>query len=284
VQLSGKSEVLTAALASPAGHLLPVPSEAWDSDQIPLSEYLVQPKGMPYVWALDGAGGLERAIVSRQLAMACVDRRRAWRFLEELAGIGNSFVESAVEAARKQLEAEFAAREAAATESGKSEGTATAVRRVVAVLTSASRPATTARAARPMAQPAPAAPAAAVAVAEAPAPAPAEEASADPYIESFLCTSCNDCMKVNARMFQYNAEKQAYLADASAGTFAELMKAAEGCPLYPRRPAASRRRDGHARAGGQIGEVPLRFSWESSKCLFYTVRTNHRKGGNRNDR
>ncbi|MCS7023310.1 MAG: ferredoxin [Bryobacteraceae bacterium] len=52
----------------------------------------------------------------------------------------------------------------------------------------------------------------------------------DPYIDSFLCTSCNDCIKINPRMFQYNADKQAYLADPAAGTYAELVKAAEGCP------------------------------------------------------
>jgi ferredoxin len=75
-------------------------------------------------------------------------------------------------------------------------------------------------------------------VAEAPRaapPAPAAQSqavpeTAEPYIDSFLCTSCNDCMKVNPRLFLYNANKQAYLADPSVGTFAELLKAAEGCP------------------------------------------------------
>ena len=42
-----------------------------------------------------------------------------------------------------------------------------------------------------------------------------------------MCTSCNDCMKVNARLFLYNAEKQAYLGDPANGTYAELVKAAE---------------------------------------------------------
>jgi len=33
-------------------------------------------------------------------------------------------------------------------------------------------------------------------------------------------------------MFRYNADKQAFLADVGAGTFAELVKAAELCPAH----------------------------------------------------
>ncbi len=32
-------------------------------------------------------------------------------------------------------------------------------------------------------------------------------------------------------MFKYNADKMAYIADASAGTFKELVEAAELCPV-----------------------------------------------------
>jgi len=30
------------------------------------------------------------------------------------------------------------------------------------------------------------------------------EVSEDPYIDTLRCTSCNDCMKVNAMVFQYD--------------------------------------------------------------------------------
>jgi pyruvate-ferredoxin/flavodoxin oxidoreductase len=52
----------------------------------------------------------------------------------------------------------------------------------------------------------------------------------DPYIDSELCTTCDDCTNINSRMFNYNDDKQAYIADASAGTFAQLVQAAEKCP------------------------------------------------------
>ena len=50
------------------------------------------------------------------------------------------------------------------------------------------------------------------------------------YIETARCTSCNECTNLNNRMFAYNADKQAYIKDAKAGSFAELVQAAEKCP------------------------------------------------------
>ncbi|MFL5386445.1 MAG: 2-oxoacid:acceptor oxidoreductase family protein [Longimicrobiaceae bacterium] len=52
----------------------------------------------------------------------------------------------------------------------------------------------------------------------------------EPYIESDRCTTCNECTNLNGRMFAYNAEKQAYVKDPRAGTFAQLVQAAERCP------------------------------------------------------
>jgi ferredoxin len=62
---------------------------------------------------------------------------------------------------------------------------------------------------------------------------------ADPYIDTPLCTSCNECTNINSRMFAYNENKQAYIKDAKAGTFKELVKAAEKCPariIHPGKP------------------------------------------------
>lgn len=77
------------------------------------------------------------------------------------------------------------------------------------------------------------------AAAAAPAPAPTATATADddeplviePWIDSIRCTSCNECTGINNRMFAYNADKQAYVKDPSAGTFQQLVLAAERCPV-----------------------------------------------------
>jgi pyruvate-ferredoxin/flavodoxin oxidoreductase len=57
-----------------------------------------------------------------------------------------------------------------------------------------------------------------------------DEISMEPYIDTLLCTTCDDCIKVNKQMFAYNKDKQAYIKDARAGTFKQLVMAAEACP------------------------------------------------------
>ncbi len=78
-----------------------------------------------------------------------------------------------------------------------------------------------------VAAPAPATPAAAPAVAED----DDDELAMEPYIDAELCTTCDDCTNINSRMFAYNDNKQAYVADPTAGTFAQLVQAAEKCPV-----------------------------------------------------
>jgi len=99
------------------------------------------------------------------------------------------------------------------------------------------------------APPAEAPPAEGEAPAEAP-PAEEEEEEEEglviePYIETARCTSCNECININKKMFAYNENKQAYIKDPEAGTFAEIVQAAERCtakiihpgtPLNPREP------------------------------------------------
>jgi pyruvate-ferredoxin/flavodoxin oxidoreductase len=70
-------------------------------------------------------------------------------------------------------------------------------------------------------------------VEEAPAAAEEEEEDEDlvrePWIESIRCTACDDCTNLNPKMFAYNEDGLAYIADARAGTFRELVIAAEKC-------------------------------------------------------
>jgi len=52
----------------------------------------------------------------------------------------------------------------------------------------------------------------------------------EPYIDTIRCTSCDDCLKINPKVFVYDDEQQAYIGDARAGTFKQLVMAAEACP------------------------------------------------------
>ena len=66
------------------------------------------------------------------------------------------------------------------------------------------------------------------------AEAPADDEDDDdlimePYIETARCTTCDECTNLNGKMFKYDENKQAYIADPNAGTFAEIVQAAEKC-------------------------------------------------------
>ncbi len=91
------------------------------------------------------------------------------------------------------------------------------------------------------ATPAPAATPAAPAAAAAPSAAEAapEKPSDEPYIETARCTTCNECTLINDKMFGYDANKQASIINPDAGTYRQLVEAAENCQvsiIHPGKP------------------------------------------------
>ena len=69
---------------------------------------------------------------------------------------------------------------------------------------------------------------------------PAERPPSDEaWIETSRCPSCNECQLINDRMFAYNDNKQAYIKDINAGTYRQLVEAAESCQvaiIHPGKP------------------------------------------------
>ena len=95
-------------------------------------------------------------------------------------------------------------------------------------------PAATAPAAPATATASAAAATAADAVVEAAAP-PSDE----PWIETSRCPSCNECQTINDKMFGYNENKQAFIKDLKAGTYRQMVEAAETCQvaiIHPGKP------------------------------------------------
>ena len=79
--------------------------------------------------------------------------------------------------------------------------------------------------------------------AEAPAAAEPVEtekpAPGAPYIETARCSSCNECIRLNDRMFGYDANRQAAIIDPKAGSYRQLVEAAESCQvsvIHPGKP------------------------------------------------
>jgi hypothetical protein len=91
----------------------------------------------------------------------------------------------------------------------------------------------------PPVEEAPAAPAPAAKVEAAPEAPKAPPAGDAPYIETPRCTTCEECVKINSRLFVYDANKQAYIADLKAGSYKDLVEAAENCQvsiIHPGKP------------------------------------------------
>jgi ferredoxin len=232
----------------------------WAADQLPLSDYLERlVLGRPQAWIpyilVHGAGNkLRRAILTRELAVATLDRRRAWRVLQELAGYDNAFANRAAKAARQDADAAAEQRIAGLVaeqnrelERVKAEEARVAMERLATLLMDGRM--------GPLGV-APMGVGGSVPV-EAPASqeGPDKVASVvpeavvedepisfdDPYIDTPMCTSCNECTNINSQLFLYDENKQAYIGDAAAGTFADLVKAAEQCPakcIHPGKPRA----------------------------------------------
>ena len=69
--------------------------------------------------------------------------------------------------------------------------------------------------------------------------APAAHSPDEAWIETARCPSCNECQLINDRMFLYNANKQAYIGDLKAGTYRQMVEAAESCQvsiIHPGKP------------------------------------------------
>jgi pyruvate-ferredoxin/flavodoxin oxidoreductase len=235
-----------AAALDPAwrSHFLRIGPEAWLDDQVEIAAYLElgdreRSKRIPYLWVVDD-DRLVRAVIRWELAFACRDRARAWRILQELAGTENSYVRRAEEQARRAAREEADRRveqvetESAATlESARTDGATAAIHRLVRMLADPQGATAVAPVLEPQEK----------AEEKAGDRAPTGTAPGPPYIDSFLCTTCNDCIDVNPQMFRYDENKQARIADAAAGTFKQLVKAAEACPTRCIHPGAPREGD-----------------------------------------
>ena len=227
---------------------------------VPMQEYLAMDpeqayRHVPFVLAVDGNATLHRAVVSRELAMASLDRLNYWHALQEMAGVRNRYVDMAIERTREEEQAKAAAERdqlnqahADELERVRSEAAGEAMQRLTDVLlgmdVSAAMPAVLqAPANAPSSEPDQEDTTAEEAVPEAVAEDTVTLTFDEPWIDTPLCTSCNDCLKVNTQVFLYNEEKQAYLGDLDKVSYAQLVAAAELCPAKCIHPGLPRNPD-----------------------------------------
>jgi pyruvate-ferredoxin/flavodoxin oxidoreductase len=221
----------------------------------------------PFVYALGDDRHLSRMRVSNEIVHLAEDRLALWHQLKHMAGL--EVPDSVRDEVEGSLEEQFLAKEQAlrAEYEGKlsdlrrsypplvarrlAEGllkTGNGSRTVAELLNQAQGADLSvldAPAPPPATDFAPSPSAAGTATATAPPPEAAPKPTApaqseedddalviDPWIETVRCTTCNECTNLNGKLFAYDDKKQAYIKDPKAGTFRELVTAAERCPVF----------------------------------------------------
>jgi len=191
-----------------AKYFAKVPQTKWSGDMLPVSEFLGRepkdlPEKVPCLLMVDRDNRLQKVIVNDKLmreARRCVE---AWRSLQELGGVHNSHAIRLVEQERKAWVEQ--SRSATGFENRQTSAAIGAPAEIPAAPAAASKPE----------------------VAEA----ATERSSDEPYIETARCTSCNECIQINDKMFAYDANKQASVINPDAGTYRQLVEAAESCQI-----------------------------------------------------
>jgi ferredoxin len=244
-------------------HFWCVPPERWHKDMIPIGEYAELGAGeaatrIPYVLTVDDNGRLGRAAMTRAVVAAVSMWQSFWRQLQESGGVNNSFAlnllaeESKRLADEKRREVEEIEKNyVAQIDQDIGELTKQIIQRIAGrlVTDSDAGPDTATRhielpttpIKEQIAEPAPAADESAAEVEER----EEEEISAfdDPYINTPLCTTCNECTQLNAQVFAYNSNKQAYIKDPAGGPYRDIVRAAELCPVRIIHPGKPKRSD-----------------------------------------
>ncbi len=245
-------------------HFTPLPADAPAEDLVPFHEYVAAAPAdregkRAYIHVLGPDRRLGRLAVADEIARLADDRLAVWGLLKEMAGRGAVAPDGAAELERLTAEyerriAELKARYPALVARRLAEGLIKAGNgggTIADLLLQVERTPGLA----PVRAPAPVAaasvvvgPAVAAAAAAATAPAVAgdEALTLEPYIDSARCTACNECTNINRKLFAYNDEKQAYVKDPRAGTFKELVMAAERCPvriIHPGTPLNPKEKD-----------------------------------------
>ena len=197
-------------------HFRKVPRDAWNDNMVPLAEFLEfedsdREGKFPFIWAVDRKQQLNRVLVAKPIVDSCEERRDFWILLRDIAGIEVDKVEEVdVEA---KVRAEVVTKIAQglmqmATGDGEAMVDLAMGNGVTKEVTEES-------------------------------PSPNGDYMA-PWIDTDECSSCDECIKINNKMFKYNDDNKAYIADPKAGSYQDLVKAAEKCTamvIHPGLPA-----------------------------------------------
>jgi pyruvate-ferredoxin/flavodoxin oxidoreductase len=205
-------------------HFRKVPRDAWNENMVVLAEFLEMDEEeregkFPFIWAVDRKQHLSRVLVARPIVESCEERRDFWIMLRALAGVDTEpKVEIDLEGKIRAEVVGNIAQGLMKMAGGDGNGIADLALGQASDLTESE-------------------------AAEAPS------AGGDymaPWLETEQCTSCDECINLNSKIFAYNNDKRAYIANPDGGPYEDLVKAAEKCTarvIHPGLPADRKAKD-----------------------------------------
>ncbi len=203
-------------------HFRKVPRDAWNENMVVLTEFLEMDEAeregkFPFIWAVDRKQNLNRVLVAKPIVESCEERRDFWIMLKDIAGVKKE--EAPIENVEEKIRAEIVGKIAHGImklAGGDGDGIVNLVN------------------------------------GEQSEQANPEVATAEPgdfmapWLETEECTSCDECIKLNSRIFAYNEDNKAYIKDSLGGPYQDLVKAAEKCTagvIHPGLPADRSEKD-----------------------------------------
>ncbi|OOZ38255.1 hypothetical protein BOW53_16120 [Solemya pervernicosa gill symbiont] len=184
------------------------PANTWNDDMIALHEFIDMDEDdrdgrFPYIWVADAKQRLNRVLVSQELVRSTIERRNFWRLMKSMVG-----VDQVVDAQKIAEEArvDMAQRLTSSLLSLAASGDAASLS---GALTGAPSNGNGGNGAAAHA---------------------ADLGDYEPvWVETPECTACDECIEINPKIFTYNDAKQAVIVDPKAGSFQDIVKAAEKC-------------------------------------------------------
>ena len=183
-------------------HFKNIPEDKWTDNMIPVDEFLdldtdERETAQPYIWSVNTKQQLIRTSVSKELALSALERRDFWRQLKSLSGYDHNVdKEAIIQKTRQDLAQNLTNSLLAMTGAGS--GASMTLLSPQAGNTSNTS---------------------------------ASNGDYEPvWVETPECTACDDCLAINADIFAYNDQKLMTIADPQAGSYKDIVKAAEKCP------------------------------------------------------
>lgn len=198
-------------------HFRKVPRNAWNDNMMMLADFLElddkeREDKFPYIWAVDRNQKLNRVLVAKPIVDSCEERRDFWLMLRDIAGVEIEKPEE--EDLEEKIRNEVVGNIAQGLMQLAGGGNGSDILNIAMGKSADNN-------------------------------VPTEEQSSNgeymaPWLETDECTSCDECIKINSKIFEYNADNKAFIKNPKAGPYQDLVKAAEKCTagvIHPGLPA-----------------------------------------------